>query len=137
MDSSNAIREVALRIRDLREILEISEEDAAAATDTTIEQYRAYERGELDYSFTFIYKCAQLFGVDVTDILKGSSPKLSEYSVTRRGGGLPIVRRRGFSYNNLAPLFKNKIAEPFYVTAKYSEAEQTAPIHLSTLPVRK
>ncbi len=132
MDSSNAIREVALRIRDLREILEISEEDAAAATDTTIEQYRAYERGELDYSFTFIYKCAQLFGVDVTDILKGSSPKLSEYSVTRRGGGLPIVRRRGFSYNNLAPLFKNKIAEPFYVTAKYSEAEQTAPIHLST-----
>lgn len=132
MDSSNAIREVALRIRDLREILEISEERAAEATDTSLEQYRAYERGELDYSFTFIYKCAQLFGVDVTDILKGSSPKLSEYSVTRRGGGLPIVRRRGFSYNNLAPLFKNKIAEPFYVTAKFSEAEQNAPIHLST-----
>ncbi len=132
MESSNAIREVALRIRDLREILDISEERAAAATDTTVEQYRAYERGELDYSFTFIYKCAQLFGVDVTDILKGSSPKLSEYSITKKGGGLPIVRRRGFSYNNLAPLFKNKIAEPFYVTARYSEAEQKAPIHLST-----
>ena len=132
MDSSNAIKEVALRICDLREILDISVEDAAAATDVSVEQYRAYERGELDYSFTFIYKCAHLFGVDVTDILKGSSPKLSEYSVTKRGGGLPIVRRRGFTYNNLAPLFRGKIAEPFYVTAKYSEAEQSEPIHLST-----
>ncbi len=132
MDSSNAIKEVALRIHDLREILDISVERAAAATDTTVEQYLAYERGELDYSFTFIYKCAQLFGVDVTDILKGSSPRLSEYSVTRAGGGLPIVRRKGFAYNNLAPLFKNKIAEPFYVKARFSEEEQTQPIHLST-----
>ncbi|NLN23553.1 MAG: AMP-binding protein [Clostridiales bacterium] len=126
------IKEIAQRIRGLREILGISVEDAAAATGVTPEQYEAYESGKLDYTFTFIYKCAHLFGVDVTDILKGSSPRLSTYSVTRRGGGLPIVRRRGFSYNNLAPLFKNKIAEPFYVVAKYSEAEQNEPIKLST-----
>ncbi len=135
MDSNyaaNAIKEVAMRIRDLREILEITEDAAAAATDVTVDQYRAYERGDLDYSFTFIYKCAQLFGVDVTDILKGSSPNLTEYSVTKAGGGLPIVRRKGFSYNNLAPLFRNKIAEPFFVVARYSDAEQNEPIHLST-----
>ncbi len=130
--TNTAIKEVALRIRDLREILEISEEAAAQATGVAVDAYRAYERGELDYSFTFIYKCAHLFGVDVTDILKGSSPRLSEYSVTRHGGGLPIVRRKGFDYNNLAPLFKSKIAEPFHVTAKYSEAEQTEAIRLST-----
>ena len=69
---------------------------------------------------------------NITDILKSTSPRLSTYSVTRRGGGLPIVRRRGFSYKHLAPLFKNKIAEPFYVVAKYSEAEQNEPIKLST-----
>lgn len=131
-NTSNAIKEVALRIRDLREILEITEETAAKATGVSVDTYRAYERGELDYSFTFIYKCAHLFGVDVTDILKGSSPVLSEYSVTKRGGGLPIVRRKGFNYNNLAPLFKDKIAEPFAVTAKYSEEEQNEPVHLST-----
>ncbi len=129
---TNAIMEVALRIKDLREILEITEADAARATNTTLEVYRSYERGELDFSFTFIYKCAHLFGVDVTDILKGTSPTLSEYSVTRRGGGLPIARRKGFAYNNLAPLFKDKIAEPFHVTAKYSEAEQALPIRLSS-----
>lgn len=129
---NNAIKEVALRIKDLREILEITEEEAAKATGVTSETYRAYERGELDFSFTFIYKCAHLFGVDVTDILKGSSPTLTEYSVTRKGAGLPIARRRGFSYNNLAPLFKGKIAEPFSVVAKYSEAEQNEPIRLST-----
>ncbi len=129
---ANAIKEVALRIRDLREILEITEEEAAKAANVSVDTYRAYERGELDFSFTFIYKCAHLFGVDVTDILKGSSPTLTEYSVTRRGGGLPIARRKGFAYNNLAPLFKSKIAEPFHVTAKYSEAEQSLPIKLSS-----
>ncbi len=131
-NETNAIKEVALRIRDLREILEISEETAAKATNVPLDTYRAYERGELDFSFTFIYKCAHLFGVDVTDILKGSSPTLTEYSVTRRGGGLPIARRKGFAYNNLAPLFKSKIAEPFHVRAKFSESEQSAPIKLSS-----
>ncbi|MCD7776701.1 MAG: XRE family transcriptional regulator, partial [Firmicutes bacterium] len=132
MDSVHAIMEVAMRIRELREVLGISEEDAAEKCDVSLETYRAYERGELDYSFTFIYKCSRLFGVDVTDIIKGSSPKLSSYSVTKNGGGLPIVRRRGFSYQNLAPLFKNKIAEPFRVLAKYDETEQNSPIKLST-----
>lgn len=74
---------------------------------------------------------AARFGVDTTDLLKGQSPTLNEYNVTRDGGGLPIVRRRGFKYNNLAPLFKNKIAEPFRVKAKYSPEEADAPIKLS------
>ena len=106
------IKEIAQRIRGLREILGISVEDAAAATGVTPEQYEAYESGKLDYTFTFIYKCAHLFGVDVTDILKGSSPRLSTYSVTHVAAPSDCAQA-GFSYNNLAPLFKNKIAEPF------------------------
>ena len=40
--------------------------------------------------------------------------------------------RKGFNYNNLAPLFKQKTAEPFYVTMPYNEAEQNVAIKLST-----
>lgn len=127
----NIIKEVADRIKETRLICEISEEEMAQCTGVSVEAYRELEKGNSDFSFTFIYKCAARLGVDTTDLLKGQSPTLEEYSITRAGGGLPIARRKGFRYNNLAPLFKNKIAEPFVVKAKYSYEEQNSPIHLS------
>ncbi len=125
----NIIKEVAERIRETRLICEISEEEMAACTGVAVETYRELEAGESDFTFTFIYKCAAKLGVDTTDLLKGSSPTLREYNVTRAGGGLPIARRKGFKYNNLAPLFKNKIAEPFVVRAPYTD--DSSPIKLS------
>lgn len=125
------IKEVARRIQESREILGISEEEMAQCTGVTLENYRMLEAGETDFTFTFIYKCAARLGVDTTDLLKGSSPTLEEYSVTRAGRGLPIARRKGFRYENLAPLFKNKTVEPFVVSAPFSQEEQHAPIKLS------
>ncbi len=127
-----AIGEVAERIRALRESCEVSEEEMARCTDTTLEDYKRLEAGEGDFTFTFIYKCAKRLGADPTDILKGTSPTLSEYHVNRSGEGLPIARRKGFSYKNLASMFKEKISEPFMVTARYSEAEQNSKIKTST-----
>ena len=125
------IKEVASRIRETRLILNISEEEMAVCTGITVDQYREFESGTVDMTFTFIYKCAARFGLDTTDLLKGESPTLSEYSVTRAGGGLPIARRKGFKYNNLAPLFKGKSAEPFLVKARYNEEEMRLPIKLN------
>ena len=125
---TNAIAEVAQRIRALRESCEVSVEEMAACTGVTVEAYKQLEEGETDFTFTFIYKCANRLGADPTDLLKGQSPTLSEYTVNRQGEGLPIARRKGFDYKNLASMFKDKIAEPFCVTARYSEEEQSAPI---------
>ena len=125
------IKEVASRIRETRLACELTEEEMAVATGVSLDAYRELEAGEADFTFTFIYKCAARFGIDTTDLLKGQSPTLHEYSITRAGGGLPIARRRGFRYNNLAPLFKDKIAEPFIVKAKYNPDEAAAPIKLS------
>jgi len=127
----NMIKEVATRIKETRLICEISEEEMAVCTGVSVDTYRALESGSLDMTFTFIYKCAARFGIDTTDLLKGESPTLEEYSITRAGGGLPIARRKGFRYNNLAPLFKNKVAEPFRVLARYNPDEANAPIKLS------
>ena len=70
-------------------------------------------------------------GVDVIELLTGENPHLSGYSLTRAADGLSIKRRAGFEYLHKAPHFKNKLAEPFLVTAPYLEEEQDAPIHLS------
>lgn len=125
------LAEIAQRIRTLREILEIPAEEMAEKTGVSVEEYNLMESGESDFSFTFLYECSKVFGVDLMEIVTGEKPKLSFYSVVRKGAGLPIKRRKGFTYQHLAYLFKEKAAEPFLVTAPYSEEEQEQPIHLS------
>ena len=57
-DLKTQLAEVAERIRTMREIMGLSEEEMAKCTDVTREEYRKCEAGEADFSFTFIYKCA-------------------------------------------------------------------------------
>ena len=128
----NKIKEIAERIKGLREILEISAEEMAKYTDVPLEQYVELEAGNLDFSISFVHKCALRFGVDDTELFNGTTPTLKSLSVTRAGEGTHTERKKGFSYENLAPLFKDRIAEPFLVRTQYSEEEQNAPIKLST-----
>jgi transcriptional regulator with XRE-family HTH domain len=124
--------EIASRIKSLREILEISVEEVCKKTDISIEDYNMIEAGTKDFSATFIIKLAEIFNVDTTDLLTGKSPTLSTFALSRNGEGLSMIRRKGFEYKNLAYNFKNKHAEPFYVTAPYLEEEQNKSISLST-----
>ena len=128
----NRIHDISQRIKELRDILGIDAEEMARCTELPVDKYLELESGNSDFTFTFIYKCAKRFGVDVTDILKGSSPTLSSFSVTRAGQGLPIARRHGFTYDNLAPMFKGKLSEPFLVCAKYSTEAEAAPVVLAS-----
>lgn len=125
------IKEVAGRIRALREDMEFTMQEMADATGRSVAEYAAQESGEQDLSFTFLSKCAAKLGVDVIDLLTGENPHLSGYSLTRAADGLSIKRRAGFEYLHKAPHFKGKLAEPFLVTSPYLEDEQDAPIHLS------
>ena len=126
------IKEIAERITALREIMDISQEEMAKACSISTTEYITLESGTVDFSFTFLLKCAQHFGVDMVEILTGTNPKLSEYTVVRKGAGLNIKRREGFKYEHLATYFKAKLAEPFFVSAPYLEDEQDSEIHLSS-----
>lgn len=126
------IVEIAQRIHGLRELMEIPEEEMARVVGMDPEEYLLHEKGERDFSFTFLYRCADRLGVDIVELLTGEGPHLSFYSIVRRGEGLDIRRRAGFRYEHLGYRFKNKLAEPFFVTAPYLEEEQDKPIHLST-----
>ena len=92
-NAETRIKEVAERIASLREDLGISVEEMAVITGCSVDEYKALESGEQDFSFTFIYKCANAFHVEITDLMEGISPELSGYTVTRKCEGVPIVRR--------------------------------------------
>ena len=130
---ANQLAEVAFRIREMRHICGFTEAEMAQNTDTTVEQYHAYEAGLADLPFTFIHKCALAFGLGITDLLEGhSGAHLMSYTVTRKGEGQQTAKEQGISICNLAPYFRKKLAEPYYVTYEYDEAQQHRPIHLTT-----
>ena len=126
------IRQMAERIKELREVEGLSVEQMAQKTDSTVEEYLACESGESDLNFTFIYRCALAFNVDVTDIIEGTSPKLVSYTVTRSGAGQEISNAHGMTYYNMAYAFRNRIAEPLYVRSKFSEEAQNRDIELTS-----
>ena len=126
------IKEVAARIRELRSVAGLDIHEIANEVGVTVDEYLACERGEMDLNFAFLYRCAQVFGVDVTDIIEGSSPKLAGYTVVRNGEGQKIEQAHGMVYYNLASAFKNRIAEPLFVRSVYSEEAQSRPIELTT-----
>ena len=129
--SSNTLQEVALRIREMREIFDFSVETMAEKTEVSVAEYCRYESGELDFPFTFIYKCAQAFGIGMTDLLEGRSAHLSSYTVTRRGQGQQTAKEDGIEISNLAPMFRKKLAEPYWVRYEYNPDLQNRPIHLT------
>ncbi len=126
------ILEMAGRIRDLREISRFTPEEMAQKTGTTTEEYLLCEEGKSDLNFAFLYRCASAFGVDVTDIIEGESPKLSTYTLTRFGEGQKIEQAHEMIYYNMAAGFKNRIADPLYVINKYSDEAFNSPIELTT-----
>ncbi len=128
----NSLAEVAARIKEMREILGLSVEEMAEKTEVSAETYETYEKGESDLPFTFIHKCTMAFGVDLSDLLEGHSAKLSSYTVTRRGKGQLTAKENGIEISNMAPKFRNKLAEPYWVRYEYSEALQHRPIHTTT-----
>ncbi len=124
--------EIALRIREMREIMGWSIAEMASKTEVSEEKYISYESAEADIPFSFIHKCALCFDVELTELLEGHSARLSTYTVTRKGKGQATAKEDGIDIKNLAPKFRDKIAEPYWVKYEYSAAQQNKPIQLST-----
>ena len=126
------IKEMAGRIRALREIEGLEPSQMAAKTGISTEEYLRCESGESDLNFAFIYRCALALNVNVTEIIEGYSPKLKSYTVTRAGAGQEIAKAHGMVYYNMAYAFQNRIAEPLFVRSAYSEEAQHKDIELTT-----
>ena len=126
------IQEMASRIRELREIIGFTTAEMAPKTGVDEAEYIACEAGLSDLNFAFIYRCALVLGVDVTDIIEGKSPTLAGYTLTRKGDGQEINHAHGMTYYNMAGSFRNRIAEPLYVELEYKEEALWRDIEMTT-----
>lgn len=122
------IKQIAERLRGLREVLELTAEDIARQCDLSAEEYRLAETGEYDISVSMLQKIARQYGISLDALMFGEEPKMSSYFLTRAGKGTSIERTKAYKYQSLAAGFMNRSADPFIVTVEPSEA----PIHYNS-----
>ncbi len=126
------LKEMGVRIREMREIVGFDISKMAELAGIEPSQYEKLEAGLVDPPFTVLHRCAVALGVDVTALLEGHSAKLSGYMITRKGQGLVTTDENGITLQNMAAMFKNRLATPYYVTYQYDERLQNRPIHTTT-----
>jgi transcriptional regulator with XRE-family HTH domain len=101
-DEPNNPAQIPGRIRELREIEEISAIDMAKDIGIGPEDYTKYESGEKDIPISVLYKIALCLGVDATVLLTGEAPRMESASVCRKGQGVQIERYPGYEFSSLA-----------------------------------
>ncbi|MDR1735910.1 MAG: XRE family transcriptional regulator [Oscillospiraceae bacterium] len=121
------LKEMGGRLAGLRQIMDYTSATFAKALGVSDAELAAYERGERDFSFSFLYNAAELLGVDVVELISGQSPRLNTLSLVRNGEGLSVERNKSYIYKHLAFTFRNKLAEPFLVTVEPKGGESPAP----------
>jgi transcriptional regulator with XRE-family HTH domain len=123
------IRQIAERIRGLRDIAQLSVETCAQELGIAADTYRRYESGETDIPASFLYQVAGKFHVDLTSLMTGEEPRLHVYSVTRAGKGVKVDRRRDYGYQSLAFNFVDRKMEPFLISVEPRPESEPVPLN--------
>jgi len=126
------IKEIAARVKVLREIEEISDEALAKELGFELQEYQAWESAQKDFPVGALVEIAARFKVDLSELISGAASKLKTFCVTRAGQAPEVSRRPMYGYWNLAFNFHRKKAEPFLVEA--SPETENKPVSLNTHP---
>jgi len=115
---SDQIKQIAMRVKELREIFGVSLESLAEEFKLPLSLCEQYESGNTDIPVSYLVALANKFNIELTALLTGEEPKLHIYSLVRKGKGVSVERRKEYGYQSLAYNFSNKKAEPFLVTVQ-------------------
>ena len=118
------VKDIAARVKGLRLIQGMTEEEVAKAVDLTAAEYIKYENGEDDMPVSMLYEIADLYHVDMTEILTGISPKLHDVCKVKAGEGLKVERFDQYDFQSLAYKYANRKIEPLLVTLKGPKMHQ-------------
>lgn len=124
------IKQIAERLRGLREAVNLTINEAAFKCGISPEEYENFESGHSDIPMSFLCEVADVLGVETTSLISGEEPHATGFFITRKGTGIGIERNKAYKYRSLAHGFRNAKAQPFEVTVEPSNR----PITLNTHP---
>lgn len=122
------IKQIAARLKGLRESVDLSVEEMAAKCNKSPEEIELYESGNVDIPISVLFDIAQRFGIETSTFISGEEPKMRSYFLTRRGKGISVERTKAYKYQALASGFINPKVEPFEVTVE----PNSNPVYLNT-----
>ena len=125
MDTESQV--IASRVREMREIMDLSVEDVAAKLDLSKEEYLSYENNEKAFPISTLTALAGILNVDYTELLTGEAPRMDNYTLVRSGQGVKVERYEGYSFQSLAFNFKNRTMEPMLVYLEPHGDEDSEP----------
>lgn len=108
-------KDIAQRVRELRECRKLSVQGVSARAGIPPAEYERMESGEIDFPASVLCEIALLLESDLTELLTGRPAHLKIYTVTRAGTGVRVNRREDYGYESLASGFTHKKCEPFVV----------------------
>lgn len=129
MALNEQIKQMAMRLRSLREDLDMSVEELAEKCGVTAQDLNRYESGESDIPMNFVCNAAGVMGVEPLELFSGDAPTMNNYWLVRKGKGPVIERQKAYKYQALAMGFKKAKASPFIVTVDPKDEEY---MHLNT-----
>ena len=104
------IKQIAERLKGLRDALDLSVEEVAADCNFTVEEYQAIESGECDFSVSVLQRIARKYGITLDELMFGEEPKMKSYFLTSG--------------------FKGRKADPFIVTVE--PKPENTPVYFNT-----
>ena len=122
------IRQIAERLRGLRDAMELTPADIAIDCGIDQAEYERAESGENDISVSMLQQIARHYGIALDALMFGEEPKMSTYFLTRAGKGVSVERTKAYKYQSLAAGFKERKADPFIVTVEPNDN----PLHYNS-----
>lgn len=122
------IKQIAERLRGLRDSLDLCTEEVASKCGVPQADYENYESGNFDIPMSLICEVALHYGVETSALISGDDPHSRAYFITRKGTGVSVERTKVYKYQSLAYGFRNAKAEPFEVTIE----PNNEPLHLNS-----
>ena len=124
-----ADKQIGARIRELREISDLTQSEMARALQIPVELYCQYEDSGVDIPISVLYHLSVKYRMDMTELLTGRPAHVDSICVVKNGQGQAVDRFPGYRFNNLAAKFKGRIMEPLLVTVDAGEADPEMVTH--------
>ena len=126
---NDQIKQIAQRIRELREILDVDAADLAKQVNVSVAEYNQYENAESDIPIGGIYAVAAALNVDPTVLLTGDAPRMSDYTIVRQGRGVSVERYKGYKFSSLAFNYIGRQFDPMVVDLEPMENPPELVVH--------
>ena len=109
------VKDITGRIIALREACDYTQEEFANLLHVDLDTYRAYEENAGSIPISTICSIAKLCGVQLSEIMSGSSANLHTVQVVRKGEARSMKRYPGYKMEDMAYRFADKVMQPMMV----------------------